>query len=292
MSHHFAVIGGDARQVKLAQLLSQHSRHVTAFGMDETPPSLPVHYTQNLSEAVGDADCVVLPIPLLQRDGQLNMPLMARAIAPSALLSVLQKGQVVAAGLVPESFRQACLTCGVEVVDYANREELAIRNAVPTVEAALQIAMEKMPVTLHGSRALVIGNGRIGKLLARALQALGAQVSVSARRVVDKTWVEVLGGRSLDTARLTAFLPEFDVIFNTVPHAVLGESELAAVARHCLLIDLASAPGGIDIDAAKRNGNPCIWALALPGKHSPTTAAANLCATICAVMAERSENHE
>ena len=144
----FAVVGGDARQVKLAQMLAElHT--VTAFGLDEMPPKPPVMYTQSLQDCVRNADCVVLPIPLTTCDGLLNMPLMARSLPIENLLNLMSPHQILAGGIIPAEVRQAAQERGIRVVDYAKREELAIKNAVPTAEAAMQIAMERMNMTIE-----------------------------------------------------------------------------------------------------------------------------------------------
>ena len=287
MPFAYAVVGGDARLVKLAGLLTQENALVRAFGQDETPPGPPVRYLRSLQETVADCDMAVLPIPLLRRDGALNMPLMAKAIAPQELLQALPRGCVLAAGLVPPDFRSQAESGGVVVVDYAEREDLAVKNAVPTAEGALQIAMEQMTITIHRCRALVIGYGRIGKILARYLAALGAAVTVGARSLKDHSWIAVQGYESVYTDALSPHLHRYDAVFNTVPHPVLGEALLRQLPKHCLLLDLASAPGGIDIDAAKRLGLHCLRALALPGKCAPDTAAANLRDTLLNIMNEK-----
>lgn len=53
---------------------------------------------------------------------------------------------------------------------------MAVLNAIPTAEGAIQIAMEEMPVTIHGSKALVLGFGRVGKTLAKMLDGIGAKL--------------------------------------------------------------------------------------------------------------------
>ena len=60
---------------------------------------------------------------------------------------------------------------------------------------------------------------------------------------------------------------------NTIPSLILKEKEINCLKKDCLLIDLASSPGGIDIKAAKENKIKTIWALALPGKVAPLTSA-------------------
>lgn len=64
---------------------------------------------------------------------------------------------------------------------------------MPTAEGAIQLAMEELPITLHGARVLVIGYGRLGRVLADRLAGLKARVSVAARRYADLAWAENCG---------------------------------------------------------------------------------------------------
>ena len=122
-------------------------------------------------------------------------------------------------------------------------------NDVPTCEGALQLAMEQTEHTLQGASCLVIGYGRIGALLAHKLHALDAAVTVSARSPRDFARIEADGMRALDTRSLAGRLSAFQLIFNTVPAPVLGAAELSSLSTGCLVIDLASLPGGISADA-------------------------------------------
>ena len=162
-------------------------------------------------------------------------------------------------------------------------------NAVPSAEGAIQLAMEQTEHTIHGSNCLVIGFGRIGKVLARLMSALGAHVTVSARKTEDFCWCDAYGYEKADTRALEGTLDGFDIIFNTVPHMVLGDARLAQVKPGALIIDLASNPGGVDFEAAKKRGINCHWALALPGKVAPESAAAILRDTVYQVIKEGAE---
>ena len=117
-------------------------------------------------------------------------------------------------------------------------------HAVPTAEGAIQIAMEELPITIHGARVLVIGYGRVGRMTAQRFQALGARVSVAARKYADLAWAESQGLGVEQTGRLLGWLCSYDLVINTVPARVLGEAELGDLKPGCLVIDLASKPGG------------------------------------------------
>lgn len=171
--------------------------------------------------------------------------------------------------------------------DFLQREDFAILNAIPTAEGALEIAMGAMQSTIHGSHALVIGFGRIGKLLCRSLANLGAKVSASARRDEDFAWMTALGYNALHTLRLDGELGGFDVVFNTVPHLVLPHARLRELKKDAVIIDLASAPGGVDFKSADRLGLTCRWALSLPGKCAPESAAKYMRDTLYNILKER-----
>lgn len=253
-------LGGDARMARLAKMMEKDGYTVYSWGLSDAPGAT------RPSEAAG-ADRVVLPIPL-EKDGRLN----GTTLPLGELWPRLGTERPVYAGAVAEEARRQAETMGVQLIDYFADEALTVRNAVPTAEGALAAAMERLAVTLHGAPCLVLGFGRIGKLLAHDLAALGAQVSVSARRFDDFAWIDTLGYTPLHTGRLAGKLGAFRVIFNTVPYPVLDETLLREVRSDCVLIELASQPG-IDAAAAQRLGLSYERAAGLPGKVAPETAA-------------------
>lgn len=150
----------------------------------------------------------------------------------------------------------------------------------------MQIALEEMPITLHGASCLVIGNGRIGKTLSRMLCCMGANVTVSARKNEDFALIYSSGMQSIDTRNLEGKLEKFDLIVNTVPVTILNRALLAQIREDCLIIDLASKPGGMDFDSAQEMGKKVIWALSLPGKVAPYTSAIAIRETIYNILRE------
>ena len=160
-------------------------------------------------------------------------------------------------------------------------------NAVPTAEGALQLAMESTDRTLHDSRCLIIGYGRIGRLLADRLLSLGAEVTVSARKYGDLAWIEAWGCHSLRTGALTGQLDRFDLIFNTAPALILDGARLREVREDCVILELASAPGGVDLAEAGRLGRQVIQAPGLPGKVAPRSAAAAIRDSVYHILEER-----
>ena len=265
MNHMIAILGGDARLAELAEMLKKDGYEVCTWGLTLHNAPNPTH----LERAI-EADTIVLPVPLSREKGYLNCE--ERKLPLKELWAALRPEQRIYVGNISAEDRVEALSYGLVVQDYFTREELAVQNAVPTAEGAIAAAMEGTRVTLHASPCLILGFGRIGKLLAHRLKGMGAEVSVSARRLEDLAWIDAFGYRALHTNRLCGKLGEFRVVFNTVPHIVLDEALLQELRGDCLLIELASRPG-FDRAAAEKRGLSCILAGGLPGKVAPESAA-------------------
>lgn len=141
---------------------------------------------------------------------------------------------------------------------YYQNERYAIRNAALTAEGAVALWMQRRAPVM-GRSVLVAGYGRIGRQLARRLGALGARVTVAARRSESCALAETDGFCSVD---ITSISGTYDAVFNTVPAPVLRGGFGGA-----LCIDLASAPGGW------ADETPVLYAPGLPGRYAPKEAA-------------------
>ena len=275
------VIGGDMRQVRLAELLRREGHAVHIYALDRAAEG-----GEDSTAGMELADCVILPLPVTGDGSLLNTPLSDHCHPLVTVLDALRPGQVICAGKVDPNTAALAAERGLVLHDYFAREELAVANAVPTVEGAIQIAMDELPITLHGSRVLVIGCGRLGKLLAHRMRALGAKVSLSARKCADLAWAEAHDFCAEHTEELDGWLCSYDLVVNTVPARVLGVERLSELKEGCLVIDLASKPGGVDFEAARQLGVKVVWALSLPGKVAPVTAARAVWTTICNILRE------
>ena len=167
---------------------------------------------------------------------------------------------------------------------YARREEYQIAIARLTAEGA--IALLRPETGLSGAHILLLGYGRIARLLARELQKAGALVTAAARSGEQRAWAEAEGIEALPLDALSGALDRFDVIIGTIPAPVLTEPLLALVRKDALLLELASAPGGIDAAAALERGLRYIRAPGLPAKYAPERAAVILRDAVYAAAAE------
>lgn len=134
------------------------------------------------------------------------------------------------------------------------------KNAAITAECALQVAYPKLDTVLGGTACLVIGWGRIGKCLGQLLRAVGAAVTIAARKEADRAMAAALGYEAVDTEALPASLPRFRLVFNTAPELIVNKEQLG-LCKNCVKIDLASKPG--------LEGEDVIIARGLPGVYAP-----------------------
>ena len=167
---------------------------------------------------------------------------------------------------------------------YARREEYQIANARLTAEGAA--ALLRPETGLSGAHVLILGYGRIGRLLAREMQKAGSLVTCAARNAAQRAWAQAEGCEALPLDALSAALGGFDVLVNTVPAPVLTEPLLSLVRRDAVLLELASAPGGIDAAAAHERGLRFLRAPGLPAKYDPDAAAKILRDAVYAAAAE------
>lgn len=160
---------------------------------------------------------------------------------------------------------------GIDFVDLLKDPLYQAENAYITAECALEIALGRLTRTIRDCPVLILGWGRIGRCLAKILGALGAQVTVAARKQSDRAICQALGYRAEDYAGLLPQLGRFRLLFNTVPSPQLNRQQLAQCHCDCVKIELASKTG--------LEGEDIIIARGLPGIHMPESSGALIART-------------
>ncbi len=286
--HDCLVIGGDMRQIYMAEALEQAGFAVSLYGFEHLEESNHAEHSgyPDYYEALKGKDAVIFPLPLSRDNVSLNAPFAGQEILLADILHAIESGQTVFGGMLGDREKQYLKHRGILAYDYFAREELTVRNAVATAEGVLQIVIEELPITVHGSHALVTGFGRTSKTVCALLRSLGAKVTVAARKQEDLAWAQVEGMQGVFYEELPAYAGTFDYVVNTVPALVLGGPVLKKLQADCLLVEIASAPGGIDWKAAEACGLKVIKASSLPGKVAPKTAGRIISDTIQNVIRE------
>ncbi len=292
MGTNFTVIGGDLRLIKLAKMLAIDGNTIYTYGLEkaeELKENKDIIMYDKLQDAVKSSDIIIGPIPFSSNGIDINAPFSDNNISIKQLMHFINAKILIAGSITPEVYDLANDEY-IEIIDIMKREELAVLNTISTAEGAIEIIIANTNKIIHGSNILILGFGRIGKVLAKKLEGLSANVTCAARKDEDLAWIKTYGYMDTNINTIGDNLSEYDVIINTVPHLILTEEKIKNINEECLLVDLASNPGGIDKKAAKDRNLKLIWALALPGKVAPITTAEFIKETVYNVLKEIYKN--
>lgn len=274
MNKTFFIICSDDRSLVMADCLLKRGEKVLRLG------------DVSLQEGLDRGDIVVLGLPMSKDGETISAPFYHEKIYVEAFASRLSVRHTLLAGKINPEHSKIFTRRGIQWIDYLQREELAIANAVPSAEGALEIIMKNTKTTVFGSNILVVGYGRIGKYLSKILKAMGANVTVSARRQSDFAWIDTNGFTKIHTSNISKSAGMYDVIVNTVPHTVIDSSVLQKVKSDVFILDLASSPGGTDFAFAKEHSINAVSALSLPAKVAPLSAGKIVCETVLNIVNE------
>lgn len=272
-----AVIGGDTRQCAAIGRFLDAGLSVRAYGLP--PAALPpgTHDFDNWRKAVNGVRAVVLPLPATPDGVRVHMPLAQNMPAPpiAALFREIAPTVRIMGGRFSPTVRALAEELGRPLYDYFASDELQRKNALPTAEGAVCILMKETALTVAGMPVAVTGYGRVSRALCELLYAMHAKVTVAARKESDLADAAAHGYATVSIAEpagLRSLCHGQCAIFNTVPCWLFTDDVLKEMQKNTLLIDLASAPGGVDANAAGKYGIRVIWALSIPGKYAPVTA--------------------
>ena len=247
--------GGDGRMVHTARVLERAGYTVTLYGQDGgAPPADPI------AEIISAADLIVLPIPV-SRDGiTLNAPMTTKTIPLDGLAAALRKGQTVAGGGFSAALKDAIRAKGCTLYDSLTDERFALPNALATAEGAIALAITETADLLADTDCAILGYGRIGKRLSRLLMAMGARVTVFARKASARAEATATGCAALPLTDVPANLSRHPLIFNTIPARLFDFGKLLPTGG--TVIDLAPIYDAVESPRVIR-------AASLPAKYAP-----------------------
>ncbi len=273
----FAVIGGDMRQVYLANLLAAHGCNVYTYGLCEKCPipsgtgaNLPLSCS-SLQEALGKGKHLILPTPML-KNGALWGDGDFENVDITALLADRTPSSFLFAGCIPDSLWQKAKAFSISCIDFMKDDDTACRNTIATTEGIIAEAIIRSPRNLTESTCLVLGYGKCGSTLVSCLKPFTHSLFVydNNKAALARAGVHT---RILTHAELAAQVTRTDFIFNTIPDKVLDAALLSKIKQDTLILDLASSPGGVDYTAAASLGVRAVLLPSLPGKYAPLSSA-------------------
>ena len=276
LSYTVTIIGGDYRQYLLYQSFVKQGFSVSGIALQSVLPTKKLH-----AESLDDfqlllpSDIWITGIPFTKDKEHIYSENANFLITIEYFFQHLKKHppKMLIGGQFPQEVLDFAREYQIPCHDLLKCDALSIANAIPTAEGAIYHAIDASPHVLHKNNCLVLGFGKCGKALAEKLKGLDASVTVCARKETDLAYAESCGYDTITFEQLNKHLGSFLFIFNTIPTQILDKRRLSFIHKESVIIDIASVPGGVDIDVAKKLGITTKHCLGIPGKLSPQTAA-------------------
>ncbi|SHN16805.1 dipicolinic acid synthetase subunit A [Gracilibacillus kekensis] len=272
---NIAIIGGDARYLPLIHALNKMSDfRIQILGFEQVEQS----YTGVMQSTIdsletSDLDGVILPITGVDNQGNVETMFSNQPIQlTKQWFQSLPKHCRVFTGISNNTLNEFVSSSNVSLVKLMERNDVAIYNSIPTAEGAIMLAIQHTDITIHHAQVFVFGYGRVGETTADSFAGLGANISVISEsesdlaRIYQKGWA----GYSID--QIEHEIEKCQILINTIPARVIDKSLLEKMNSQAIIIDLASKPGGVNFEFAKKRGIQAIHALGLPGMVAPKTA--------------------
>ena len=263
---NFCIIGGDLRSFFLAKTLSKEKHEVKLYGFEKLEN---FKECEKYDEMIRNSNAIILPIPFSKDNKYIHMPFSNQDILIKEICYYLEN-KIIFVGNIHQDLKEELHKKNNKVIDFMQKEEFAILNAIPTAEATIEIILKNTKKILQNSHCLIMGFGRIGKVLADKLKSLSAKVTCIITNQVEKAWAQVYGYETTTIENIQnncTKLKQYDIIINTIPKIIFNE-ELKEFRKETLVIDLASKPYGIDRKIAEQEKLNFIEALGLPRKIS------------------------
>lgn len=181
----------------------------------------------------------------------------------------MKKGMYIFGSNFSEDAKMWAKTMQFTLVDYMKEPGVAEKNAIATAEGVIAEAITEMKQNLSGSKCLVAGYGRCGSVIAEKLLAFGCEVAILEQSREKCTLAEQNGCKWEKDVGLL----QYDLIINTVPALIFGESLLCTLKKDAVILDIATKPGGVDFSYCEKNNIKAKRCPGLPAKYSPKTSA-------------------
>ena len=288
MRHYrVAVLGGDGREVHVAQRLARDGHDAVCYGQAAAEFN-GVRVATSVAEAVRGTEWLVLPSPGLNGDVIYAPDAPEPIVLDGALLeqSAARNGGIVMGRSTPK-LDEIAGRMDIQIFQLKDDTGLATRLSTGVAEGVMRLLIELTRRILREHRFLVIGYGVTGAVIVDYLVAAHCSPQVAVR-----------GPRWLERARQCGALPvayddrieameAADIIINTVPSTSAIPPEAFARLRDRIIVDIASPPGGLDHDAARAAGVQVHWPRGLAGGRAPLTAGDAQYAFIAKAIATR-----
>ncbi|WP_221564446.1 dipicolinic acid synthetase subunit A [Alkalihalobacillus sp. TS-13] len=269
-----AIIGGDARQLEVIRKLAVLNASLYLVGFDQLDHGFTGATKMDLDDLpLRELDALILPVNGSGPDGEIDTIFSNKKIKfTEEILQKTKQSCTVFSGITNPYLTKCTSNANKKHIKLFERDDVAIYNAIPTVEGTIMMVIQHTDFTIHQSNIMVLGFGRVGFSVARTFANLGANVSVGARRSEHIARITEMGFKPFYLDQLENEVESIDVCINTIPASIITSNVISRMPSHSLIIDLASKPGGTDFRFAEKRGIKALLAPGLPGIVAPKTA--------------------
>ncbi len=260
----FLIIGGDKRQIYMAEYLNNFGYSVTTYGLSS-------ENIIDIKSEIPNKDAIILPLPVSKDEKKIYSIIPVKESLDD-IISLIDPDQIVFGGMIGKGTESKLKRKNIKLYDYFKREDVTVMNTVPTVQGILKVIIDNIDYTVFSSNCTIFGYGRVAKITADTLSSLGANITVCARNCGDLALAKTKGYNTCNINEFYKSANHTDIIINTVPSLVIDKNILESIRKDCLIIDVSSAPFGVDYGTAYKLGIKALQCPSLPGKVAPKTA--------------------
>jgi dipicolinate synthase subunit A len=289
---NITVIGADLRQIYMIKSFYEKGYTVYTYGINNDLITDKIRKTSSLHEAISKSNILICPIPFSKDNKDIAFLNLYEDKNVKHFMEELNSNHILFAGLIPDYLSSYCNRNKITHYDFMKMNDVAILNAIATAEGTIAEAIKRSSINLHGSKSLVLGFGRCAQILASKLKAFDVDIYVCARSKDDCAFATAYGYNSILLDNLENELNKFDFVFNTIPALILTKDKLEKLSPYVTIIDIASAPGGLDYKASESLNLNASLCSGLPGIYSPKSSGEILADVVENILIERSGEFE
>lgn len=267
-------IGGDLITAYLINMFLEEGNKIITYAFDSAEDLINADdkkkskiFAKSIEEAINFSDNIIFAMPFQNDSEKVISTFSLEQIEFKEIIPLLKNKNIFAGNLSEETIN-VLEKQNTTIYNLNENNEIKISNALITAEAAIGIIATDSNKTINGMEILVLGFGRLGKMVAKSFSSLNAKVTVEARKDADLAWINAYGYNALNLENLTENIHKYDIIINTVPFMLLDKERIEKLKKDVFVLDLADERG-IDTKEARKRNIKNLWALSLPAKNAP-----------------------
>lgn len=253
----FIIICGDKRQKALVKCLRDSSFKVS-------------HLTKG--EQLKDISLfshVVLPVPTTKDSVNVYSDDGTVSVKLREVIDALNENQELIGFGFSEEIKEMLEERNIAYYDISSQDNFAVNNAYLTAQGCLRLLLDSTEDYISGSKALIIGFGRVACALSLSLKALGLDVTIAARNAAQLQKAKCLGYKAIKLGSLEHSIYYFDYIFGTVPKTILTYNSVKLIRDDSIYFELASKPYTANKEDFTSLGKRYVFGGSLPGRYLP-----------------------